>query len=214
MKKTTHYGFILSILSALLGTGYLLAILAAMLFDSIPPHEPFQSIISVVSLISVPGLIILWVAVDQVALSEKKFFSRASLALMIIFGTLTSLNRYVSLTVVPQAISQGMTDGLSWFQPYGWPSIMAASEVLAWGFYLGLALFCLAPVFVNGKLEKAIFWTLIVSGILCLVAALGQVLNHALLNMLGILAWGPGLITLLILLAIWFNQKEFQNGNL
>jgi hypothetical protein len=36
---------------------------------------------------------------------------------MVIFGALTSLKRYVSLTVVPQATLLGKTEGFSWFEP-------------------------------------------------------------------------------------------------
>jgi hypothetical protein len=56
-------------------------------------------------------------------------------------------------------------------------------------------------------LEKAIFWLLILSGVLCLLSSVGQVLNNAALNMLGIAAWGPGMIALTVLLAIWFKGK-------
>ena len=167
-------GYWLSIIGAGLSVAYLLGIIAAMLFDSIPPHEPYQTIISAVSLISVPIFVLLWVCIEDTVAIDRKIFAKGSLALIIIFGVLTSINRYVSLTVVPQAIQMGVTEGLDWFMPYGWPSIMAAVEVMAWGFYLGLAFFCLAPAFTKSKLERAIFWILIMSGILCLIAALGQ----------------------------------------
>jgi hypothetical protein len=139
---------------------------------------------------------------------RKKIFTRTSLALIVIFATLTSINRYVALTVVRQSIDMGITEGLNWFMPYGWPSIMAAMEVLAWGFFLGLAILFLAPVFQTGKLELAIFWTLIISGILSLIAVIGQVINSVILNMLGIIAWGPGLLLLFSLLAFWFKNSE------
>jgi hypothetical protein len=201
-------GYWFSVLGAVLAIAYFLAIIAVILFDSFPPHDPYQSIISVISLISVPILVFLWVVISECSNPEKRIFTHGSLALMIIFGGLTSINRYVSLTIIPQAVQLGKTTGLEWFQPYGWPSIMAAIEVLAWGFYLGLALLCLAPAFSSGMIEKTIFWTLILSGIFCLVATFGQVLNIALLNILGVLAWGPGLIILLSMLAKWFKVKE------
>jgi hypothetical protein len=102
----------------------------------------------------------------------------------------------------------GVTDGLNWFMPYGWPSIMAAMEVLAWGFFLGLAFLFLAPVFRNGRLELAIFWILIISGVFSLIAMIGQMVNSVLLNMLGIVAWGPGLILIFSLLALWFKKSK------
>jgi hypothetical protein len=201
-------GYWLSSAALFLAIVYLFAVLAIILFDKMPPGEPYQSLVSVVTLGSVPVLVWLWVVIHETVPADKHLFSLGSLVMMIIFGTLTSLNRYVSLTVIPQAMALGKTEGLGWFQPYGWPSIMAAMEVLAWGFYLGLAFFCLAPAFGKGKLERLIYWTLIVSGVFCLAAALGQVLNNPLLNMLGIAAWGPGLVILLGLLMAWFRQQE------
>jgi hypothetical protein len=103
----------------------------------------------------------------------------------------------------------GNTDGLEWFLPYGGPpSIMVAMEVLGWGLYYGLACLCLAPVFGKDRLEKAIFWTLIASGGLSLVAVLAQVLNSLPLSMAGVLAWGPGATLLMVLWARWFKVQQ------
>jgi hypothetical protein len=71
----------------------------------------------------------------------------------------------------------------------------------------------LAPVFTTGKLERAIFWTLIGTGILSLLAALGQVTGSNTLNFspfifAGMLAWGPGLTTAAVLIAIWFRKID------
>jgi hypothetical protein len=204
-------GYWLSVIALTLAVGYLLAVLAIILFDRMPPSATYQNLVSVITLVSVPVLLWLWVIIHETLPADKHLFSLGSLVMLTIFGTLTSINRYVALTVIPQALALGKIEGIGWFQPYGWPSIMAAVEVLAWGFYLGLAFFCLAPAFVKGKLERFIFWTLIISGVLCLLAALGQVLNSTWLNMLGILAWGPGLITLFILLARWFKETELNS---
>jgi hypothetical protein len=153
-------------------------------------------------------MVLLWATIHQVTPAEKQLFSLGSLVLMTVFATVISINRYNSLTVVPQATAMGKSEGLEWFLPYGWPSIMAAMEVLGWGFYYGLACLCLAPVFDGNRLEKAIFWTLIASGGLSLVAVLGQVLNNVPLNALGILAWGPGSILLTALWSQWFKKQE------
>ena len=91
--------------------------------------------------------------------------------------------------------------------PYGSPSIMAAMEVLAWGFFLGLAFLILVPVFGKGKLERSLFWTLVLSGIFCLVGTFGQVVNSVMFNLMGILGWGIGLTTVLALLAAWFRRQ-------
>jgi len=203
----------MSIIEIVLAAMYLAAVAAMFISGTIPPAEPYTSIVNIVSLASVPIFVFLWVILHNVSTPDKKIFTQTSLELIVIFATLTSINRYVAMTVVHQSIAMGITDGLNWFMPYGWPSIMAAMEVLAWGFFLGLAFLFLAPVFRKGKLELAIFWTLIISGVFSLIAVLGQIMNSVVLNMLGIIAWGPGLIVLFVLLAFWFkNSKDAQSS--
>jgi hypothetical protein len=202
------FGYWTSLIGVMLTLVYLGAIAAMFISGTIPPAEPYVSIVSIVSLASVPVFVFLWVLLHNVVSLDKKIYTQTSLALIVIFATLTSINRYVAMTVVRQSIAMGITDGLNWFMPYGWPSIMAAMEVLAWGFFLGLAFLFLTPVFRRGKLELTIFWTLIISGVFALLATLGQALNSVALNLLGILAWGPGLIVLFILLAFWFKNLE------
>jgi hypothetical protein len=212
MQSLYKLGYWVSLVEIVLAIAYLAAVAAMFITGTIPPAEPYISIVSVVSLASAPLFVFLWAILHNTASSETRIFTQTSLALIVIFATLTSINRYVALTVVRQSMDMGITDGLNWFMPYGWPSIMAAMEVLAWGFFLGLAFLFLAPTFRKGKLELAIFWTLIISGILALVAVLGQVMNSVILNMLGIIAWGPGLIILFSLLASWFrNTKPIQS---
>ena len=176
-----------------------------------PPVEPYQTMFNILILLTAAWMVIYWVVLHQAVQGEKKIFSLASLVMIVIFATLTSINRYVGLTVVKQSLLSGNTSGLQWFLPYGWPSVMLALEILAWGFFFGLACLCLAPAFTNGKLERAIFWTLIATGILSLLAAVGQVINTnaASFNpftMAGSVAWGPGLTTAAVLFVIWFRR--------
>ena len=207
-------GFWSGLVLVILGLIYLGLIAVMMLSGSgFPPVEPFQTIFNVLILITTVWMVFFWSILHQVAPVERKLFSQASFAMIVIFATLTSINRYVGLTVVRQSIVSGNTNGLQWFLPYGWPSVMLALELLAWGFFFGLACLCLAPVFVNGKLERTIFWKLILTGILSLLAALGQVngsnaLSFTLYTFAGMMAWGPGLTTAVALLVIWFHRKK------
>jgi hypothetical protein len=160
MQSLRKLGYWVSLIEIVLAVAYLAAVAAMFITGTIPPAEPYVSIVSVVSLASAPLFVFLWVILHNTAPSETRIFTQTSLAMVVIFATLTSINRYVALTVVRQSMDMGITDGLNWFMPYGWPSIMAAMEVLAWGFFLGLAFLFLAPIFRKGKLELAIFWTL------------------------------------------------------
>ena len=206
-NSTLRTGYWLSLLVLLMGVAYFGLLTVALASAGMPPVEPYQSLIGIVTLLVAPCMILLWAAVHYVTPAGKRAFSLGSLALMAIFATLTSINRYNALTAVPQAMAMGEIDGLEWFLPYGSHSIMLAMENLAWGFYYGLACLCLAPAFGRGGLEKAVFWTLIASGGVSLASALGYVLNNLLLSVLGPLAWGPGLILLTGLWMRWFKKQ-------
>ena len=206
---TLDIGYWLARLGLFLGLAYLGLVIVALASGNFPPVGLLQSLMNVGVLLTIPVMVLLWVIVHQVTPPERQVFSLGSLALMIIFAVPASINRYNALIVVSQATAMGRTDGLEWFLPYGGPpSIMVAMEVLGWGFYYGLACLCLAPVFGKDRLEKAIFWTLIASGGLSLVAVLAQVLNSIPLSMAGVLAWGPGTIVLMVLWARWFKKQK------
>jgi hypothetical protein len=208
MVTTHRIGYWLALFLLLLGAGYLGLLVAVFATGGLPPVEPVQTLLHVGILITAPVLVLLWAVIHQVTPAEKRAFSLGSLALMILFATFTSINRYNALTAVRQAVMMDKTEGLEWFLPYGWPSIMLAMEVLSWGYYYGLACLCLAPALGKSRLERALFWTLIASGGLSLAAALGQVLDSFSLSLLGPLAWGPGAILLAVLWALWFKRTD------
>jgi hypothetical protein len=204
---TLRLGYWLSLLVLVMGVTYLAIVIAAIASGGMPSDDPYSGLISIVTLLVAPCMILLWAVIYQVTPAGKRAFSLGSLVLMAIFATLTSINRYNALTTVPQATAMGVSEGLEWFLPYGRPSIMLAMEVLAWGYYYGLACLCLAPVFGRDRLERAVFWTLIASAGLSLVSPLGHILNNPLFTMLGALAWGPGLILLTGLWMRWFKAQ-------
>ena len=195
-----------------LGLAYLGLIVMMMLSGSgFPPAEPFQTMFNVLILFTALWMVFFWTVLHQAVSTERKLFSHVSLLLIVIFATLTSINRYVGLTVVKQSLSSGDTNGLQWFMPYSWPSIMLALEFLAWGFFFGLACLCLAPAFTRGKLEHTICGVLIVTGILSMLATAGPVmgsgaLNFNLFTFAGTIGWGPGLTTAVALIAVWFRK--------
>ncbi len=211
-SQVRRFGFWSGIVLVGLGIIYVGVIFTMLISGSgFPPPEPFQTMFNVLILVTATWMVIFWTILNHAVPDEKKLFSQASLALIVIFAALTSINRYVALTVVKQSLSMGNTSGLQWFMPYHWPSVMLAVEFLAWGFFFGLACLCLAPVFRAGRLESAIFWTLIATGVLSLLAAFGQVVGASSLSfspftLAGTLAWGPGLTVAMALIAIWFNN--------
>jgi hypothetical protein len=203
-------GFWSSLAGVLLCLVYLLALLGNMLATgSLQLTEPYQTVISLVILLACPLLVFVAAALHGAIQGSRQILSLLGLSLIVVFAALGGVNRYISLTVVPAAQAAGDTAGLEWIMPYGWPSITSALEMLAWGLFLGLAFLVIAPIFRSDKLGEAIFWTCIVTGLLCFLALLGQVFNAPALMTMGLLAWGPGLALFLVLMAIWFRKRSY-----
>jgi len=53
----------LSTIVVILAVRYLLAVLAILLSDKVPPGEPYQSLVTGITLVSVPVLVWLWVII-------------------------------------------------------------------------------------------------------------------------------------------------------
>jgi len=206
-RSIYQLGYYASMMLVIDGLVYLAALTAVLVSGVMPPIEPYQSIISVASLLAGPILLLVLASLHRVLPEQKRVFTNTALSLATIFAALTSINRYVALTVVRQSLDAGLTNGLEWFMPYGWPSVMAAIEVLAWGFFLGLTFLSLTPIFFGSKgLQCGLFWTLLISGIFCLVGTLGQVINLTPVFMVGIGGWGFGFTVIAALLAAWFRR--------
>jgi hypothetical protein len=212
LKITSRIGFGAAVFNSLGGIAYLI-ILIRIIVSATPMTDPGAELIVSVSallLLGPLGLIPLWAAIHSSTSEEKQVLSLISMIFMILFSGATSINRWVHLTVVRGSLATNMTQGLDWFTPYGEHSIMYASEILAYGWFLGFALLAIAPVFhkQSSRLDKGLFWTCLVSGILCLGGGIGELfeIESYILMVTSITGWGLGLGLINILLAIWFHR--------
>ncbi len=211
-SQVSRIGFWSGIVLVALGILYISLIGIMIISGSgFPPAEPFQTVFNILIIVTAAWMVIFWTIVNYSTPQETRLFSLVSLAFIVIFAALTSINRYVGLTVVKQSLTAGNTNGLQWFMPYQWPSVMMAIEYLAWGFFFGLACLCLAPVYRAGRLGRPIFWILIFTGILSLFSVFGQVAGSSAGNinpftLIGTLAWGPGFTLAVVLISIRFRH--------
>jgi hypothetical protein len=190
---------------SLFGLIYMALVAVSMITaGGFPPGEPYQTTIHVLVMVMAAWMVFLWAVLYRAAPAAKKPLALTSFAMVAALAVLTSINRYVALTVVHQGLSAGSTPGLQWFLPYTWPSVMLAIEILAWGLFLGLACLSLAPVIRAGRFGRALFWVLVATGVLSLCAAVARIVNSLALSVAGLAGWGPGLTTAAILLTLWF----------
>jgi hypothetical protein len=160
-------------------------------------------------LLSVLAMVPLWCGIHLAAPPAKRIFTLTSLVFLVMLILPVVINRFVALTLVRQSPGLGRSDGLEWFQPYGWPSLMFAFENLGWGIFFSLACLFLIPVFRTGTLERWISGTFAVIGVLSPGAAIGLYLNSTdLMGMVAPVAWGAGPIVVFGLVALWLRSER------
>ncbi|MFC7582647.1 hypothetical protein ACFQYP_01665 [Nonomuraea antimicrobica] len=98
-----------------------------------PPQEPFTTTFHAIMMLAVLIMVPLWCAVHFATPPDRQLFTLISLAFIVMLAVVVCANRFVALTMVRQSPGLGRTAGLEWFQPYGWPSLTFAFEVLGWG---------------------------------------------------------------------------------
>jgi hypothetical protein len=196
---------------ALFGIVYMGLVAAAMVAaGGFLPVEPYQTVIHVLVILMAAWMVFVWAVLYRAAPEKNKVPALVSFGMVLILAALTSINRYVALTVVHQGLAAGSPPGLQWFLPYSWPSVMLAIEILAWGLFLGLACLSLAPVYSAGRFGRALFWALVATGILSLCAAVAQMVNSVALSIAGLAGWGPGLTTVAVLLTLSFRHAGLR----
>ncbi|WP_405062633.1 hypothetical protein OG474_13650 [Kribbella sp. NBC_01505] len=184
-----------------------LGMLSSMMVAGLPfpPAEPYTTGFHVLILATVLAMVPLWCAIHLAAPPDRRIFTLTSLVFVAMLVLLVTINRFVALTLVRQSPGLGRTEGLDWFQPYGWPSLMFTFESLGWGIFFSLACLFLVPVFRTGKLARWIGGSFLVVGVLSPAAAIGLYLNSIeLMGLVAPVAWGVGLILATALVARWF----------
>lgn len=167
---------------ALIGTAYavVLAIGIARMGFSRPITDPILAIMEALTLLSAPALLISMLVLREHAPPEQRPFGTAALAFATIFTGLTSTVHFVELTAGRQAPFAGIT----------WPSPAYAAELLAWDWFLGLALLCAAPLFaIDQRRERRIRQGLVASGTLCILGTVGPLIGDMRIQRIGIVGY-------------------------
>ncbi|MEO3788872.1 hypothetical protein ABGB14_01595 [Nonomuraea sp. B10E15] len=154
-----------------------------------PPQDPFRTAFHVIMMLGGLVMVPLWCAVHLATPAARQVYTLASLVFVVLCAVCTCANRFVALTLVAQSPGLGRTEGLEWFEPYGWPSLTFALELLGWGVFFSLACLFLAPAFRG----HGIGMTFAITGVLSLGGAVGLLTGStALMGAVAPLAWGLG----------------------
>lgn len=211
MIGTTSYlgnivGFVAAVVSVLLGSVYLIAIVVGILKEGLafPPAKSIQFVGAIVSILSGIDLIVLMVALKPHIVADRQLLVDISIIFMALLCGATSINRYVQLAIVPQYGDPENHAIIQLIHPYGPKSIMFAIESLGWGLFYGLAALFAGFALIGSGLFFWIGLLFIIGGVLSIIYAVGVVIRQPILSLLGFPAWGILLPVASTLLAIEF----------
>lgn len=159
-----------------------------------PIGDPQLAIMEVLTLLSAPALLIVMAAVHEYASADRRIFGVVALAFTVVFTGITSTVHFVELTASRQLGAGGIV----------WPSHAYAAELLAWDWFLGIALLFAAPVFSGTGSEAAVRRGLWISGGLALAGTMGPLLGDMRLQRIGILGYACVLPIVFYMLARLF----------
>ena len=213
MKKNiaSQLGFWASVLLAILGGVYILALIYDISIDGIAAlisPSPFVQLVSGIgTLLTVLLLVILFTAIRFVNQEDNEVLGLLGINFIILFAATVSINRFVQLTVIQQSLPDVPAD-LARFLPYATGSVMNALEVLGWGIFSSIAAAFVAPLFSSSRLNNTIRWLFILYAVFSFMSIISFATNIIIPT--GPIAWGPILLVITILLAVYFRNIEKQ----
>ena len=212
MKKTIVHklGFWASLLNAF-GVGiYFLALVYHFSIEGfVNPTTPFVQLIGgIVTFVAVPALVILFTAIRFVNEEDNKVLGSLGVSFIILFATTVGINRFVQLTVIQQNLPDVPSD-LVRFLPYAEGSVMYSLEWLGWGFFSSLAFLSVASLFSSSRINNSIRWLCFLYGLFSFLGLVGFITNTPIASS-AFIAWGPILLAISILLAVYFHKADKQ----
>jgi hypothetical protein len=170
--------------------------------------DPYLAILEVLLSLAALDLIVLMAAIYAYAPSDRKTLALAALAFTVAFAILTCGAHFASLTAGRQ-LDPAASPLLSRHLSFGkWPSLAMSVDLLAWDFFLGLAMIFASRVFQGGGIAAAVRVSMIVAGILCLIGALAPTTGQLQIQYVGIAGYILALPAACTLVALLFGRAR------
>jgi hypothetical protein len=204
-------GFWSSVFIAVLGAVYLglLIVYFSTQGFTFPPGATVQLVGGVITFLTAPTLVVQFTAIRYAQPPEKAILGSLGVTFITLFAAAVSINRFVQLTVIQQAAPVALSQDLARLLPYDTGSVMFALEMLGWGVFSSLAALCIAPLFQGSRMNFAIRGLLIAYAVFSSLGAIGYATQTS-LTAAAFIAWGPLLLALAILLALYFRNQPLS----
>lgn len=150
--------------------------------------DPYFTIMEILSILIALLMAVSMVGVHYYANEGDRYFSLVALVLMFIATGITSCVHFVILSVRQTAVAEQLPD-YSFFFSFRWPSLVYALDILAWDLFFGISMLFAAPVFKDGRLERALRTLLIICGVFSLAGLIGLPLQNMQVRNIGIIGY-------------------------
>jgi hypothetical protein len=167
-----------------------------------PIVDPILAVMEVLTLMSAPLIVVMIAAIHGYASDDRKIYGLIALAFAILFAGMTSAVHFMELTPLRQVGSAGIV----------WPSPVYAVELLAWNFFLGLALLFAAPVFDGRGPDRGVRGGLLIGGALCVAGTVGPAVGNMRLQLVGLVGYAIVLPVVCFMLARRFRSDRSQRN--
>jgi hypothetical protein len=179
-----------------------------------PLTDPYLAILEVLIVLIAPLMVLMMAAVHASASEQAKVFSLAALIHMVLVAGTTTGVHFVLLTVDRQ-LEPGDIAGRTFLFSWEWPSVAFALDILAWDWFLGLALLFAVPVFRGqGRLLATLRGALIVGGVLSIAGVVGPAVGDIRLRWIGQVGYEAVFPVVCLLIALVFRRTVPIGGTL
>jgi hypothetical protein len=201
-------GFWSSLYIAVLGGIYLLLLITnfSTAGFSFPPSEIVQLVGGIITFLIAPGMVVLFTAIRYLKDSHNAVLGSLGISFITLFAATVSINRFVQLTVIQHSMPGAGSQDLARFLPYSTGSVMFALEMLGWGFFSSLAALFVAPLFSGSRLNISVRWLFAAYALFSFTSVIGF-MTATPITAFAFIAWGPILLTLAIMLSIYFRRE-------
>ena len=195
-------GFWASAVAAALGLLYLAVGVTGVLMR--PPGltrfaqvDPYLAVLEAIIILFAIAWTMVVAIVQAAAPPERKAAATIALALTTAFALLTSATHFLNLSLGRQLRDQWLARQLA----FEWPSVNLALDLLAWDFFLGLALLFAASALEARRSGKMLSRVARLAGLLCLLGTLAPLTGLMQIQLLAIAGYALVLPLLCLLLA-------------
>jgi len=193
--------FVLSVIYAVM----LVLGLLSLASPNDPIGDPYFTVLELLIVLMAPLMVVCMVAVHLHTPRERRVYSLAALAFMILLAGITSCVHFVILTV-SRPLAAAEPSWATLLLSFRWPSVAYALDILAWDVFFALSMLFAAPLFSVGRLERRIRALMIVAGWLSLAGLIGVPLQDMWVRMIGVVGYAGVAPVAFLLLGVLFGR--------